>query len=152
MTPKRESKTMNLRDQLQDYDAELPRSWRPMPGSVIVGTVRRYDRGESAYGPRWICMLHEDESGDAVGVWLSHTVLLGEFKDKRPKVGERIGIRRLDDSEKGYARYVLLVDGREPASEVPDFGSLGDVGDVAPEDREALAADVLDVAPDALPF
>ena len=105
---------MNLRDQLQDYDAELPRSWRPRPGSVIVGTVKRYDRAESAYGPRWICVLQEDESGDA--------------------------------------RYVLLVEGREPESEVPDFGSLGEPGDVAPEDRDALAADVLDVAPDALPF
>ncbi len=139
---------MNLRDQLQDYDPELPRSWRPRPGSVLVGTVRRYDRAESAYGPRWICVLQEDESDESVGVWLSHTVLLGEFKQKRPKPGERIGIRRLDDSPKGYARYVLLVEGREPESEVPDFGSLGEeVGDVAPEDREA----VLSEAP-GLPF
>ncbi len=129
---------MNLRDQLQDYDPELPRSWRPQPGNVLVGTVRRYDRAQSVYGPRWICVLQEDESGDSVGVWLSHTVLLGEFKDKRPKVGERIGIRRLDDSDKGYARYVLLVEGREPESEVPDFGSLDDLGDVVPEDQEDL--------------
>ena len=142
---------MSLKERLYDYDPELPKSWRPTPGSMLVGTVRRYDHAETAYGPRWICVL-EDESGESVAVWLSHTVLLGEFKEKRPKPGERIGIRRLDDAAKGYARYVVLVEGREPEAEVPDFDEFCELGDVAPEDRAEVLAGNGDGASLELPF
>ncbi|MFQ5845357.1 MAG: hypothetical protein ACE5JG_10270 [Planctomycetota bacterium] len=138
----------NLRKRLEQLDPQLPRSWRPRPGSILVGTVRRYDRAESAYGPRWICIVEEQETGEPVGVWISHKVLDSEFKAKRPRPGERIGIRRLDDSEKGYARYVLLVEGRSLEREVPDFEELSEPGDVPPEELAAAALQ----AEDDLPF
>ena len=124
----------DLRAELEEYTAEHPTSWRPKPGSILVGTILRYDRGESAYGLRWIAVLKEEETGDPVSVWLNHKVLLEEFRRKRPKPGERIGIRRLEDAEKGYARYAVRVDRDEP--EVPNFDELSSPGDVPPQEPE----------------
>ena len=51
-------------------------------------------------------------------------VLIDQFKKLRPKPGERVGIKRVADSEKGYARYVVKVD-RPEEIQVPDWDSLG---------------------------
>ncbi len=122
---------MSLKDQLMDYDPALPRTWRPRPGSVLTGTVRRYDHAYSPYGPSWICVLEEDESADLVAVWITPLWLLCEFSAKRPMEGERIRIRQLDDYE-GFGRYVLLVEGRKPESDGPAFWS-GAADDVDPD-------------------
>ena len=122
----------DLRQRLEDWPDEAPRSWRPNIGSVLVGRVVRYDRAESSYGPCWICLIEELESGDVVTIWLSATVLLSEFQRKKPKPGEMIGIRRLSDAEKGYKRFALIVEGREEAEGVPDFDALPAPGDVPP--------------------
>ena len=70
------------------------------------------------------------------------------FRKIKPKPGERIGIRRLDDSSKGYMRYALLTE-REDAL-VPDFEELVGPGDVPPDEVLAPAAAI--GAEDDLPF
>lgn len=125
----------DLRGELEDFDGEYPESWIPRVGDILVGTVRRYDSGTTDYGTYPIAVI-EDEKGAERGVWLLHTVLREEFKEKRPKPGERVGVKRLPDSEKGYKRYALRVDRDEP--EVPDFDGFADPGDVPPGDREEL--------------
>ena len=119
---------MNLKDRMLEYDPRPPRNWRPRPGSVLTGTVRRYDHAYSPYGPSWICVLEDDEGGDLVAVWITSLWLTCEFSAKRPMPGERIGIRQLDNSE-GFDRYVLLVEGRKPESDVPDFWTGAEDGD-----------------------
>lgn len=123
----------NFNDQLDAEDLGHPESWRPRPGDRIIGKLIRYDRGESNYGPRWIAVLHVDPSneyphGYLCGVWLSHAVLVAKFKELRPKPGERVGVRRLEDSAKGYAMYRVVVEGRGPA--IPEWDGLGDNGEV----------------------
>ena len=56
-------------------------------------------------------------------MWLSHAVLVKKWKALGPKIGERVGIKRLPDGSGPngrYADYVVHVD--RPADEcVPDF-------------------------------
>ncbi len=45
--------TRDLRGVLEDYSGEYPTSWRLRPGSILIGTLLRYDRAVSVHGPRW---------------------------------------------------------------------------------------------------
>ena len=104
-------------------------------GDLLVGELVRYDTGYTPYGPSHIAVLCEEDTGELRGVWLIHHVLRGEFSKQRPRPGERIGIKRLPDAEKGYKRYRVLVDrGAEP--EVPDFDALGPAADQPPRAPE----------------
>ena len=47
-----------------------------------------------------------------MSVWLAHAVLRGEFEEQQPGIGDRVAIKRLDDSQKGYFRYRLVVERR----------------------------------------
>ncbi len=150
----------DLRRRLQEWPDEAPKSWRPNVGSTLVGRVVRYDRAESSYGPCWICLIEELESGDVITIWLSATVLLSEFQRKKPKPGETIGVKRLSDAEKGYKRFALLVEGREEAEAVPDFDEIPPPGDVPPgepladaptDDAMAFSSEAL-AGEDDLPF
>lgn len=125
----------DLRGELEDFDG-YPESWRPDVGEIIVGEVLRYDSGHTEYGEYPIAVLRDKSTGEERGVWLMHTVLRDEFEEKRPKPGERVGIKRLPDADKGYKRYAVRVDRDEP--EMPEFDDYAEPGDVPPQDREAL--------------
>lgn len=116
----------DLMKELDEFDGTYPESWRSKPGDKIEGIVRRYDQGESPYGPRWIVVLECQNAGGEPylsSVWLSHAVLVDRFKKLRPKVGERLAIKRLDDHpDKGYARFNVLVD--RPGAEVPNWDMI----------------------------
>lgn len=115
---------------------DYPESWKPDTGDFVGGIVREYStgtvewKGKSRRVP--ICILEVEHlsggahvrEGEQLGVWLIHAVLLGEFEDRRPKPGERIGIKKVGSPgpDQAYHDYVLRVD-RDPEDEdVPDFG------------------------------
>jgi hypothetical protein len=123
--------TRDLLRELEDWDG-WPEAWNPKPGDNLVGVVRRYDQGQSMYGPVHTVIVEREGLGELVSVWLSSTVLLALFRQHRPKVGERIGVRYLGKHpEKGYRRYVLLVD--RPEAD-PTFAPLG--GEAGADDTE----------------
>jgi hypothetical protein len=117
----------DLAAELKDFDGEWPPCWRPKEGETLVGRILRYSQGQTMYGPCHTVILHKDD-GSRVSVWLSSTVLLSQFREQKPKVGERVGIRYLGKHpDKGYKRFALLVD-RGEAQET-DFSPLGGESD-----------------------
>lgn len=129
------------RDLMEALDEEAegwPASWNPEPGDNLVGTIRRYSTGPSAYGPVRTVIIERDNK-ERVSLWLSSTVLLDLFKRDKPKVGERIGVRYLGKHpEKKYRRWALVVD--RDGSE-PDFAPLGGEQGGSPPDPGEDTAD-----------
>jgi len=118
----------NLAAELDADTGEHPESWKPAPGDKLVGRLVRYDKAPGRYGPCFLAVLDVAGEGDKasqgahlVAVWLSHAVLLEKFKELRPAPGESVGIKRLVDAGKGYARYMVKVD--RPEVE-PDWEAL----------------------------
>ena len=126
----------DLRGELEDFIGEFPEAWKPKVGEVMVGSLLRYDSGTTSFGEHPIAVIQDERTDEARSVWLLHTVLRGEFEKKRPRPGERIGIKRLPDSEKGYKRYVVRVDREEP--EIPNFQQFAPPGDVPPAERASI--------------
>lgn len=126
----------DFREELEAFDG-FPEAWKPNVGALLIGKVLRYDEGSTEYGECKICLVEDEETGEPRAVWIFHKVLLGEFEKKLPKVGERIGIKRLPDAAKGYRRYALWVDREEP--DVPDFSRFGSLNG-APRRGGAAAA------------
>ena len=112
-----------MRDLKHELDTlgedERPPSWPGEVGDVFVGTFIRYERAETRYGIHFIAVAQEEKTQEPVSVWLSWKVLQEKFRELRPQAGERIGIRRLPDAEKGYRRFAMLVD--RGGSNEPDF-------------------------------
>jgi len=125
---------MSTRDLQRELDADngvYPESWKPKPGDSITGVVVRYAKGPTPYGERWIVVLRvaptETHGEYLAGVWLSHKVLVDLFKRMRPKKGEAVAIKRLEDNaDPHYARYVVKVDRPE---ESPAWDALGENGE-----------------------
>ena len=108
----------DLRGELQRDDGSYPESWKPSPGDMVVGTVTGYSSAMGNYGKVVICTIEEETLG-RLAIWISSTVLKGEFSEHKPKVGERLGIKYLGPhATKNYHRYRLVVD--RPDS-LPDF-------------------------------
>ena len=118
----------DFREELEAFDGTFPEGWKPKVGDVLVGKILRYDKGWTDYGECPICLVEDEEAEGPRAVWIFHTVLVSEFEKKRPKVGERIGIKRLPDAAKGYRRYALRIDREEP--DVLDFSRFGRPNDV----------------------
>ena len=138
---------MSLYDRINSIPDTLPVSWKPKEGESIVGTVGDYQQGETMYGPVTILLLDEEDkegspTGDRVSVWLAHKVLWDEVRRLRPRLGEKIAIRRdSDHPHKNYKRYTVIVDRKETNTEAwkPDW-DRGDPGleiDSKSKDREA---------------
>jgi hypothetical protein len=104
-------KVRSLYDILEGWD-ESPPAWKPVPGEVLVGTVEAYDTYVGKYGESKVCILRDQAEDALISVYLSPTVLLGEFKKLRPKIGEKVGIRYLGKAEgdDGYHRFKVVVD------------------------------------------
>ena len=129
----RTPRQQDLRARLDSWDEQRPRAWKPDVGGTLMGEVVRYSQGQGKYGPAHIAIVREDGSAELRAVWLFWAVLLDSFKSERPKPGERIGIRRLEDSKpKGgasaYRRFALVVE-REGGASLPDFDALGPAHD-----------------------
>lgn len=121
----------NGRDLLAALDKHTgsthPESWKPEVGEEIVGELIEYREGKARHGAAQIAVIREDGTDTPRAVWLFHTVMLAEFKRLKPKPGERLAIRRLEDGQKGehpYRRFAVVVDREEHQGELPDFDSL----------------------------
>lgn len=124
----------DLRGELEDFDGEYPESWIPAVGDILVGEVLRYSRGTTNWGSYPICVLRDERTGEERSVWLMHTVLLDEFRKQRPKVGERVGVKRLPDADGGrYRRYALRIDRPEP--DASDLLEDAEPADFVPESQ-----------------
>ena len=100
----------DLARELADWQG-WPAAWIPEPNAVLVGVVEHYDEGFSHYGPVRTVIVRDEQTGERVSVWLSSTVLLNLFEARKPKIGERIGLKYLGkDVHKGYHRYHLVVE------------------------------------------
>ena len=131
----------DIEKDLQDLgDGEYPPAWRGEVGDVFVGYFARYERAMTRHGVRFIGVAKDEKSTELVSIWLNWKVLRERFKELRPQSGERFGIRRLPDSEKGYRRFALLVD-REDSNE-PDFFKTEDVQDAPDASVEPTESDV----------
>lgn len=133
--------SQSLEDRLEDLreqaEHEYPTSWVPeAAGDEIGGELVRYERGTTRRGEEhWIAVLRAPDESER-SVWLLHTALLGQFKDKRPKPGEAVLIRfegkRESAAGVSYAAYRVEV-ARDPVE--PDWDKP------AESDRESADAD-----------
>jgi hypothetical protein len=135
------TETDDLKDELDSYDGTYPESWTPDVGDIITGELVEYSKGHTDYGGFHIAVIEGtwykdgEEYPGRFSVWLSHTVLIQEFKKHRPEPGEKLGVKRLpDDQEKEYKRYKVKVD--RDAPEVPTFEE-----GPAPRDQQKAAGD-----------
>lgn len=129
----------DLHHELETWSDEPARAWKPEVGDVLVGELVAYRQGQGAYGPAWVAHVREEGSGELRACWLFHAVLLDEFRRLRPKPGERVGIRRLEDGGKvgaRYRRFALVVD-RPVEAEVPDFEALAPASDAGNVEADA---------------
>jgi hypothetical protein len=141
----------DIRKELEEFDGATPVSWVPTVGAILVGQVARYDSGTTHFGTYPICVVYDEETGQEVSVWIFHQVLLDEFRKRRPKVGERVGIKRLPDGQTAegqrYRRYAVRVDREEEP--VPDLTNYSPPSDMAPPEIEREAEPL---GQDYLPF
>lgn len=108
-----------------DENGDYPPIWSPEPGDSIKGVIRRYTETTlEKSGHSWICTIQTGP--DTVeSVFLTPTVLKSEFARKKPKTGERIGIKYLGTpTGKAYKKYVVTLPDREDSSLVPDWDEL----------------------------
>lgn len=137
--------TDTFRDELDNFDGEFPKPWIPEPGDILVGVVKGFDAGPAGeYGTRPILIIQDEDSGTEVSVWLLSQVLIGAVQDARPRVGDRIGIKRLPDKTskstgRTFKNWLVRID-RRAGDEMPDLSGY------MPPTRLDPGAD------DALPF
>lgn len=112
----------------RDLEAELrdwtgwPESWRPTEQDpVLVGVVEGYSTGKGKFGPVRVAQVRKQD-GSRVSLWIGSAALLAQFRDQKPRKGEKIGVRWLGKSDTGAHRYRLVVDRQE---ELPDFSPVG---------------------------
>lgn len=110
------------RDLHQAPDVANPPNWEHSPGAELIGTVVRYKRVDTKQGERIVAHIRPDDGSPIMTVWLG-TVLLSEFKRLRPRPGERVGIKRLDDAVskagRAYQVFSVVVDRPEQQENAP---------------------------------
>ena len=114
-----------FREDMNSFDGTFPQSWRPEVGDIIVGQVTGFSTGPAGeYGPRPIIIMQDETTEETVSVWLLSQILIGAVQDARPRVGDRIGIKRLADrtgaSGRTYKNWLVRVD-RKDGAEMPDL-------------------------------
>ncbi|MHB8469999.1 MAG: hypothetical protein ACYDCH_09625 [Gaiellaceae bacterium] len=129
------SAARSLDDRL-DTTAE---AWKPNAGDKIVGEVIDVDSRDGGFGLYPIVVLRTD-AGDEYAVHGFHTVIRNELAKRPPRIGERLGIKYLGKSDKGYEAYKIVfetaaaVDWQQIADEVDpaDLAAI-EAGDPGPE-------------------
>jgi hypothetical protein len=118
-------------DPLKAHDemGTFPEWWKPVPGDILAGTVRRYSQIDlEKSGPTWI-MTVQDSNDSVRGVLLSATVLRNEIGKLQPGIGERIIIKYLGIPEKKtYHKYVCSCPDR-PELALPNWTDLNPEAD-----------------------
>ena len=134
-----------LRERLDQHEGDSVPYWDPEVGDVVIGTIVAIEVRTAPHSGRTPVLTIQDEiSGGLIDVWALHTVLRSELKKLRPKKGDRIGIKRLPDADKGYRRFVVKTDG-EPAT--VDWDSVSATGedmadpDLTPETAKLIGHD-----------
>ncbi|HZT55032.1 MAG TPA: hypothetical protein VFA35_02310, partial [Burkholderiaceae bacterium] len=106
----------DMRAALANDDGSLPERWNPddVPGTMLIGTLLRFDSIVTKIGPGSIAVI-EDDDGTEWGVLLGRAVLKKRFETLDPKPGDSVGLKyvgyvepRNKDSQ-GYHNYVMRV-------------------------------------------
>lgn len=109
----------SLRKQLEQDNGDYPPSIILKPDEILAGRLVRYSNATTKYGDCVIAIIENEIDGEAVSLWLTHTVLRNEFARQKPKPGEYLACKYFGtDARAGYHRWKVLVD-REDA--LPDF-------------------------------
>jgi hypothetical protein len=107
----------DLRTALAEDDGSLPERWNPEdePGTMLVGTLLRFELIVTKLGEATIAVIEDDDDGTEWGVLLGRSVLKKRFETLDPKPGDSIGLKyvgyvepRNKDSQ-GYHNYVMKV-------------------------------------------
>lgn len=132
-----------FRQDAEQDAGEHAEAWIPDVGDLLVGEVAEYSEGSTKHGSYHIVTVRDEDSGKTWAVWLLHKILEAEFDRLRPKVGERISIKRHKDgcttTGTKYKRYRLRVD--RPAVDAPDFGKFTRADDMPPGDARQVVED-----------
>lgn len=138
-----------MSDLTDRLDADYPPAWRPKPDEKIVGTVlevEMFDRGE--YQPYPILTL--DTGQGNVAVHCFHTVLKNELAKKAPQPGDRLGIKYLGKSDKGYESYRVVM---ETSREAPvNWSKIGESAEAELSEADPLPPVRENYGPDSAPF
>lgn len=108
-----------------DEQGEHPVSWKPEPGDVLTGVIRRYSMVTlEESGDTYIAAI-QDAPDSVRSVFLSSTVLKGEFSRQKPKVGEKVVIRYLGKpAGKRYHKFTLMMPDRPDVGITPDWNKM----------------------------
>lgn len=91
-----------------------PESWRPEAGDTFVGVFQRLESGHTSYGPAWIAVLADVQSGEERSIWLLHTALRNQFKRHAPAPGELVAVKYEGKATSGsgqkYDNWTVRVD------------------------------------------
>jgi hypothetical protein len=128
--------TRSLEERL-DSNAE---AWRPKPGDKLIGVVVDIGSRTTEYGTYAIVTLR-DKAGDEYAIHAFHTVLANEFAKRPLRLGERVGVKYLGKSDKGYQAYTIAFEDVIP----PDWQQAAD-------DAEAADADFGEAADEDIPL
>jgi hypothetical protein len=92
----------------------FPPTWQPSKaGDNVFGKLLLIREALTKYGPRHIAEL-EQKDGTKIGVWLTHTILVRSWDEKKPQLGDIIyilykGKSRTKDSRNEFHDYGLSV-------------------------------------------
>ena len=111
-----------LRDELENYEGR-PDTWKPKVGDILDATVVEYDESPCCkFEPCQICTVRDRENDALLSIFVSPVVLRREFARVKPRIGERMLIKRLPDA--GQAKiFRVMMDRQQPDPTVPDFGA-----------------------------
>jgi hypothetical protein len=150
---------MSFENDVVGITGDYPPGWAPAVGEHIVGRILKYETIEGDFQPVPVATVETEvrarckdrdknqvavEVGGDLTVWISPAALRSAFKAQTPRVGERIGLKRLDDgvgrTGRTYKRYGLMVDRAPEDAPVPDFGAAPTYREQADEiNRQAPA-------------
>jgi len=131
-------------DRARAYDDQPEPGWRPQPGDVVAGTVIDVDVRTATYRDQARevpVVVLEQPDGSRIAVWALHTVLLQELARLRPRIGEELAIRRLDDAEQGYKRYRVFAARQDDTAGI-DWAAIETAGSDGPVDDHDDQGDV----------
>ena len=144
---------MSILDRL---NGPAPEAWRPKPGDTLVGKVVQLDTRTGDFEPYPIVTVAAEDGTERA--WHAfHTVGRNELARQRPMIGDRLGVKYLGKSPKGYEAYRVLVEHATPttaagvdwtkiATQAND-GAEADTADTAGADGWWPADDAPAVAP-----
>lgn len=138
-------------------------SWSAKPGDILCGEVLGYRMNVGQYHTT-VATIADEDTGEERALWISTAAMVDWFDEMKPRVGERVYVRRLPDGQsktsgQSYKKWILKVD-REGGGTPVEPSFSGYEPDDAPRGTEAAdqQASVPEAAPapedpdDDLPF